>query len=298
MLPPAAGAEPAPGPEELARIADRQQAQEELAGMFDILPADFEGERLPNQVTREEYEALCNNYSDIRTGSSQIKIDAGERQGEEADSFKGLVLDDIESLLQTPTGRELIEQLATARDAGDSPLATTIKGAASPLQARAYATARTQSAIDWSENGIGTDMSVEYAPGRDVVRPGATDAWAPIRSDVALLHELVHALHGTHGYIQQGGVTPEEAGPGDVAPPGAEPVPLEEYATVGLGRFANSRDRRFAVNENAYRAERRALAGTAAARGGDDAWSMERRTDYMVTTDDDEEVYDRMRGGR
>jgi hypothetical protein len=201
-------------------------------------------------------------------------------------------------MLQTETGRALIEQLSTVTDAGDNPLATTIKGTQSPLQAKAHTTERSESAVGWSENGIGTNMTVEYAPGRDVVRPGATNPWAPIRSDVALLHELVHAHHGTHGNIQKDGISPSEAGPGDLAPEGAMPVPLEEYATLGLGRFAHSRDPRFAINENAYRAERRALAGTAAARRGDDAWSMERRTNYMVTTDDDEEVYDLMRGGR
>jgi hypothetical protein len=150
-------------------------------------------------------------------------------------------------MLQTETGRALIEQLSAVTVAGDNPLATTILGTQSPLQATAHTTERSESAVGWSENGIGTNMTVEYAPGRVVVRPGATNPWAPIRSDVALLHELVHAHHGTHGNIQKDGISPSEAGPGDVAPEGAMPVPLEEYATLGLGRFAHSRDSRFAI---------------------------------------------------
>lgn len=284
------GAAPAPAagasPEELARMLDREKAQKELSGLFQIIGADHEGAKDPNMVSQAEYEKLCNQYSDIRTGNSQIKVDAGERKGEEADMFKAFLMGDIESMLQTEVGRSLINELSTQKDAGDKPLTTTIMGAASPTQAKAHTTERKQNAIDWSENGVGADMTVEYAPGKDVNKPGSTSPWFPMRSDVVLFHELTHALHGTRGEFEKGEVPQSELAPDD-----EKGVPLEEYATVGLGRFAGSKDPKYAVNENAYRAERRDLVDKPGMRRGDDDWAMERRTSYLTSNPAEEARY-------
>jgi hypothetical protein len=282
---PAAAAAPAEAgmsPEELARIADRKQAQADLAPLFDVVSGDHEGELLPNQVTQAEYEKLCNNYSDIRTGNSNLKIDAGKREGEEAEAFRNLILGDIQSIMQTAAGRELVERLATAADPGGEAHTTTILGAESPGMARAGPATRNESTKHWLQNGIGTSMNVRYAPGEDVTREGAVNPWFPMRSDVVLFHELVHAMHGVEGDMAPGLVEEKEAAPGDEVLPGGVRIEREEYATVGLGDFTG--DPRYAVNENAYRGERRALAGQRGERAGDDSWAMERRTSYLTST--------------
>jgi Effector protein len=91
------------------------------------------------------------------------------------------------------------------------------------------------------------------------------------RTDITLFHELVHARH-----YQQGTLIPSEKlvsgdeATADVdkpyenadAPSGVAGVRLEEYATVGLGAFAED-----PVTENRYREERRALGENVEARG-------------------------------
>jgi hypothetical protein len=290
MLPAPGGGEAALSPEENARRADRARTQEELREKFDVVPDDFEGERLPHQVTQAEYEQLCNNFSDIRTGNSQIKMSNRLYQGDEdwgtpesVETHRERTLDDVMYLLQTSSGRELINELATATDKDGNPLTTTIDWTTNAGDAKAEATDPEKREL--RDNGVGTDMTIRYAPNRSVkVDDADADPWAQnARSDVLLFHELAHALHGVKGERQGQPVPTDELAPNDF--PG---ISLEEYATMGIGRFAG--DPRFALNENAYRRERRALAGLPGIeRAGDGDWAMERRTSYVPAELDEEQ---------
>jgi len=263
-------------PEEEARMIDRRRAQTELAGRFQIVPADFIGPRLPNQVTQAEFEHLANNYSDIRTGHSNIHLDSAGMNPAQAAAFQSGAMTDIASMLQTSAGRSLVDQLSTAHAADGTARTTTIRGIANPLGSNAAALDPARAAD--RGNGVGTNMVVSYAPGRDAVVPGAGNPWLPIRSDVALLHEMTHALHGVQGQRLGSPVAAADAQPGDQAAARAGRITQEEYATVGLGRFAPGPG---GVSENAYRAERRMLAGRAGARAGDELPSMQARTNYV-----------------
>jgi hypothetical protein len=259
-------------PEELRRLEDQKKAQQELKGQFQIVPADFVGPRLPNQVTQQEFEKLANNYSDIRTGNSNIKLDTAGMDAKKEAEFREKTMKDFSSMLQTGSGRDLIDQLAHAQAKDGTARTTTIHGIANPLGAEAAASDPAKAAD--RGNGVGTNMTVNYAPGADVNVPGAKDQWLPVRSDVALFHEMTHALHGVSGTRKNDMVADKDLQPGD--PKGR--TKLEEYATVGLGPHAND-----AITENRYRNERRLLAGRVGARPGDELPGMGPRTNYSPT---------------
>jgi hypothetical protein len=126
-------------------------------------------------------------------------------------------------------------------------------------------------------------MTARYAPGVDSIVGPAVEPWWPQRSDVTLYHELTHALHGIEGTTQPfvkpslDELLEEEVG-NDIMP---TPVLMEEWATVGLGPFADD-----PITENKYREERRALAGQPGMRAGDDASSMVRRDQYLSWDED------------
>lgn len=57
-----------------------------------------------------------------------------------------------------------------------------------------------------THNGHGCDMIIGYSPGEEHVIAGGKEAWSRSRSDVSLIHELIHAYHGVYdteavGYV-------------------------------------------------------------------------------------------------
>ena len=42
-------------------------------------------------------------------------------------------------------------------------------------------------------------MIIGYSPGEEHVIAGGKEAWSRSRSDVSLIHELIHAYHGVYG---------------------------------------------------------------------------------------------------
>lgn len=231
------------------RMMDRAAASVELRDRFDVVPDDFVGPRLPNQVTESEYSQIVSTYSDIRTGNSNIGFDASNMTGDAATNFRGNVMNDMASMMQTPSGRALLTDMAYGRNADGTAHTTTIRGITNPGDAQAIPTVDANTG-----NGVGTNTTVEYTPGATInTAPG--DSVSTIRSDVALYHELVHANHMRSGdedrrvLGQAGNPAPVHARDNGIT--------SWEYQAVGLGHHANQ-----AYSENRYREERRAMGET------------------------------------
>lgn len=241
---------------------DRQRAQRELAGNFDIIGSDFTGEKKPNQVTQEEFQKAARMYSDIRLGRGDLVFDTGGLSDEDAKAFRDGTMNDIGNILQTPSGRELISRLSDQKD----DYTTKLTKAPDPLSASENADNFTD-----GTNGKGSGSKVQYVPGVDVTVPGAKDDFLPFRSDAVLYHELTHALYDAEGTTDAGTVA---AGSGVAADVGT--VKNYEHQAVGLGAWKDA-----AISENRYRSERNQMAGQPGSRAGDA--TMKQRTQYSLT---------------
>jgi hypothetical protein len=273
-----------------AGAMDRQAAQRELAGRFQVVPDDFVGPRLPNQVTQSEYQQVARTYSDIRLGRGDLTIDTSERTPDEAADYRAGAMNDIADLLQTQTGRTELQGLSNneATDAagntihrhttlsalhqdangdndrsndGNAPIDTT-NGFADPVN---FADSQTRPDANGNMvNGPGSDVVVRYNPGVTI---------NTTRSDVILAHELRHTMDETHGGLDATTVAATDGVPADTGN-----FMRWEHQAAGLGIHANE-----PVNENHYRAERAMIGATGtgdAVQPGD--VNMPQRTSYSV----------------
>ena len=229
------------------RLFDRMSASAELRDRFDVVPDDFVGPRLPNQVTASEYDQIVNTYSDIRTGHSNVRFDNSQLSGDAATNFQGNVMSDLASMMQTPSGREMINGMAYGKNADGSAHAMTIRGITNPGGAQAIPGVEAN-----TSNGTGTNTTIEYAPGQSIVNPGKTGVYGSVRSDMTLYHEMVHAHHMRNGDEDTRTLTAATAT--DRRDRGLR---AWEYQAMGLGSHAND-----PYSENRYRAERRAMGDT------------------------------------
>jgi hypothetical protein len=292
---------------------DRQQAQAELADRFSVVGDDFVGPRLPNQVSQQEYQDLCRNYSDIRMGRGDLTIDTAGMGDEQAEAYRSGVMTDIASMLQTQSGRGEIAGLSNnvlVDDAGNTRNGIWGMelpwGLGDPIHRHTTLTALYQDAnnnkdrtddvgapIDTTNGyadpedhadmsrradgsrGAGTDVTIRYNPGVNVLEnAGLSDPWLPFRSDVLLAHEMRHAMHETQGTMDSSMV---DATTGDGVADDAGRHRRWEHQAVGIGLYAND-----PMSENAYRAERALLgaAGAPGVRTGD--VGMPQRSTYSV----------------
>jgi len=256
-------------------MRDRQAAQHELRSRFDVVPDDFVGPRLPNQLTEAEFEQQAHTYSDIRMNRSDIHFDGGDDQ-----SYRDGAMTDMANLMQTPAGRQLLGTLANNTagevDADGNPIhhTTTLRpfldasgnpdttnSDEMPVDASGQNVMGTTSGDARTTNGTGNDTVVRYNPGVNVAPPSSTDPWWPARSDVILMHEMTHAYHDTQGDTDNTRVLNTD-GPGAA---GSQPMRYEHQA-AGLGLYNGA-----AVSENAYRDQRREIgaAGGAGVQPGD-----------------------------
>lgn len=91
---------------------DRQQAREELAGRFEIVGDDFVGPPNMNTVTQAEFDRIVETYSNIRLGRGDLTLDASElSETDEADWRQG-TMNDIATMMETPSGRQMIMTLS------------------------------------------------------------------------------------------------------------------------------------------------------------------------------------------
>ena len=222
---------------EAASQIDRKMAAEELRGKFHVGEGSEEGKA---GVSQEEYDEIVGLYSDIRMGRSQLKLNPGDLPPEEAAAFRAGTMNDLSTLMQTPSGRALLKDLAR----GNNGHTTTLGPTTGSPDTNASLPGLNPGDMDdrWKlhhalHNGQGADTTVNYNPGQISHTPHDGD----IRSDIALYHELTHAWHNGHGQNAEGSVPGQD---------GAS-VGLEEFETVGLGRWADQ-----PYTENRYRAER------------------------------------------
>lgn len=265
----------------------RLQAQVDLAGRFQVVGNDVPAnQRLPNQVSRADFERMSNIYGDIRSGTGNIQFDnasmvEGGMNAAQVGAYKDGTMNDIADLMQTPSGRALMQGLAAGPNGHVTMLGQAmLNGQAEPGAARSAPHDASGAAMDpnlpvpaEAFNGTGMSSTVFHVPGQNAQAPGAEQgSWADFRSDVVLMHELTHSMHYGRGSLTPGAVTP---GPDTAAADVGEQA--WEQQAVGLGPEGASR-----VNENRYREQRAQLAngGAAVTREGDA--NMPRRPQYVV----------------
>lgn len=226
-----------PGLDAVAQAADRTVAALELKDRFHVGEGAEAGKA---SVSQEEYDEIVALYSDIRRGKTQLKLDTAGLSEEDAAAFRQGTMGDLASMMQTPSGRALLAELAH----GNNGHTTTLGHTAEDPDNEASLPGLDMNDVDdrWKlhnalHGGGGANSRVNYTPGKTV----HTDHDGDIRSDVTLYHELTHAWHNGKGQNAQGSV------------PGANgtTVGLEEFETVGMGRYKD-----LPYTENRYRAER------------------------------------------
>jgi hypothetical protein len=219
---------------------------------------------MPNQLTESEFEHQAHVFSDIRTGRSDIKFDAGDDQ-----AYRDGAMRDMANMMQTSSGRQLLDTMANntagEKDKDGNPVhhTTTLM----PFL-KADGTPDTSNSDELGldvknhadQNGTGVNSRVRYNPGLNV--GNGPEAWWPGRSDVILTHEMTHAYYDTQGTTDNSKVDPT-TGDGVAGNVGAYGGTLHRYEhqAAGLGNYANA-----PISENKYRDER-ALLGNANAPG-------------------------------
>lgn len=236
---------------------DRQDAQRDLASRFNVGMGDGitptgDGE---NDVTQEEFQAIARQYSDIRRGNTQLKLDFASpgADPQRTATLENRAMADVGDILQTRVGRSFIGELANGK----------------------YETRIGEEAVDNARGGgkfndeKGDYVShAKYQPGANH-EPGHGD----YRSDAVLFHELVHAYHYAHDSTAEGVVSSQGL---TVPMPGDEGqgVKRKEYQAVGLTGFATDR-----YTENAYRAARAGMTSGNRTLGQKD-WMLGSRDRY------------------
>lgn len=252
-----------------AAAADRAAAAAQLRGQFDVVPDGYDGARDPNTLTESEYAQMVATYSDIRRGTSDIVLNTQAFHGTLGDQPEAeqaaldATMADFASMMQTEEGRAVVSRLANNTagdevDADGNPVhhKTTLQIANDKFATAAVAVpdSREGDRDPRATDGTGVDARIDnYHPGQTLAPPpGADDGWATQeRSDVALFHELVHAVHQTEGSFLNQGVGADRLLNEGHGPP----LALDEYTTVGLGGYATGVDG-VAVSENLYRQAR------------------------------------------
>jgi hypothetical protein len=260
-----------------AGAADRLAARRELASRFNVMPNGTVGIARQNQVTQEEFDRIAREYSDIRLGRTDLQFGArpANMSGADYSGFKTNAMSDIADVMQTESGRGLIESLAHAplQDDGKSHRTTMINPY---LDATGHLDPRNSG----GGGNFGVSGHVEVAPGMTIA-PGQGD----FRSDAVMYHELTHAHHaiyntwdgGTVGHMQFGGRDLQY----DHGADANTRISQSEYQAVGLG--AHSDDR---FSENRYRYERSqigALGVGARSTGAETDAAMTHRDQYAYT---------------
>jgi hypothetical protein len=181
---------------------------------------------------------------------------------------------DIATVLQTQAGRDLMERMASNPHGNTVTITMNRDASGRPDTANAWADAENPAERGQWSNGRGVFAVIAYVPGKGVAIPGGSSQWLPLRADVVLYHEMVHAYHMTRGTMDD---SPLQPGPGVSDADVAAGIRSSEYQAVGLGRYRDA-----VLSENRYRRERRRIGIHPGGVAGDS--TMEQRDEYIVRT--------------
>lgn len=291
----------------------RIDANNALKDKFKIVDGEPGKDAGPNVMTREQYEKVVKQYSDISQGKGDIKIDTAGMSEEEAKKFKEGTMADIGSILQTKEGRDMLGKLqdntGSELDSNGKPVhkSTTIGQSYKPewvpdpnrpgeFKVNEDAKGNTVYATDPNtgkkipspddclnepaDPSADPERAIKDDKGKAGLGMDARAMYTPgqdamgTRSDVALFHELKHAHDMTTGQMDYSDVDASSGVPKDAA----GGVRSTEHQAVGLGNY---KDR--ATNpwtENAYREARNKIGeGDTGVREGDKG--MEQRQSYV-----------------
>lgn len=281
-------------------VRDRMRAEEELAGRFQIVDGKTKGPRLPNQVTMAEFHKLANTYSDIRLGRGDLSIDPSKSKN--PDQFKADMMDDIADVLQTKSGRALIEGLNDSTNIDENGDLVHRKTTLMPYnKGPKDNTPDYENSDEIGDNregfgvrspdgtpGVGSNAKVRVNPNHDVIETeqdanGTSVEAGRIRSDVVLFHELAHAYSDTRG-ITDGGFVQRNDGREKKKGSKQDPnvvldadsgIRTAEHQAAGLGKYKGQ-----LITENSYRRERNELGKAHRGMAGD--LLMPQRTGYST----------------
>lgn len=259
-------------------MLDRQRAQRELADKFEIVTNKELGERKDaagNVVTPEQFQQIARTYSNIRLDRTDLKIDSSTiSDPKEAAAFEKNTMGDIGNILQTKTGRDLIKNLTDQMSDHQTTIQLNTDAAGNADTSNAEGGAR-RGAAGSDHDYVGVDANVKYVPGDDggIQQPNYSQPWLPLRSDITLFHELVHAQHAVDGDVAQDTLK---------AGTGVKPIDVDElrmeYQAVGLGAYDENE-----YTENGYRKERAKIGAGIGARttGGVADANVVQRDQYL-----------------
>lgn len=219
----------------------------DLDALFNVIdPSDADQVTKGNRVKPAEFENLKKQYDAIAAGNPRVKlkIDASSLPDAHAqDAYKKRVMGNIAKMMQTESGRTLINALGQP----NAKHTTTFKHEANPERFKAIPTGPNaiQGYATAAGPGQGSNTTVRHS-GEDTVIPDSTESWAQMPGHVSMFHELVHAHHLTTGTA----IARENT----IADGMDKGAPEEEYATVGLQGHRGK-----PLTENAYREQRRQL---------------------------------------
>ncbi len=252
-------------------LVDESQSRKELnageAQADALLKGRFDQGKDGN-ISPEDYAKLKENMGKMMAGQGYLQMDTSAlKDPAKADEYKQKMYEDLARISQTKSGRELLDTLVNQNGVKDEDQRkmTTLKpnvdkdgnplgnGEAVPVGGKA---------------GNAHDSEVSFNPGRDLSpedaaqAPGMhgklpSDQWMPIRSDVLLYHELVHAKHQTDGTDREATLEQvdfqgdKNKGQSDAG----QGVHESEHQAVGLGAHSDE-----STTENRYRQERADLA--------------------------------------
>ncbi len=247
-------------------MLDRQDAQRELAGQFNVMnPEDMvSGPGGPdhyagNQVSPEEFQQIARTYSDIRMGRTNFQFDTGEMTEEGQAQYQEDMMGQFGRIMQTESGRGLVNDIAYNESGHQVTLGAFYQNDAAGNPTNVLdptnAVANPTNDANAANPAVGSGSAVQINPGVDSYNIGRnTDAWDQTRGDVVLYHELSHAWNQVHGTEDQSGaVSAGEAGlDGTERDANRGDIQRWEHQAVGLGRHRNDAG----PNENRYRRER------------------------------------------
>lgn len=219
-------------------MLDRQQAQRDLSDRFQVVGDDRTGPRASNQVSQEEYQNIARTFSNVRRGEGDLSIDGGQFSpfagGDRANWEQG-IQGNVADMMMTTSGRQQINNLSnnvTRKEDGtartmlpfglgpETHHQTTIKPNFLTSSVDAT-TGRTERSLPWlwdrdasalqhddafavGGSNSSRDAAGVRGTGDDstlLINPGVISG---LRSDVAMAHEMQHALHQTQGTMGSG----------------------------------------------------------------------------------------------